>query len=87
MKVVQFIDMMRGRGCRVESVCRVLGDYGIKIAARTYRAFKARGPSARDLEDARILAAMVRLREGRRERFYGRRKMTALLNRKGFAVS
>ncbi|MDR1427663.1 MAG: DDE-type integrase/transposase/recombinase [Bifidobacteriaceae bacterium] len=94
MKVVQFIDMMRGRGCRVESVCRVLSDYGIQIAARTYRAFKARGPSRRDLQDAKILAAMVHLREdpdarGRkpRERFYGRRKMTALLNRKGFEVS
>ena len=87
MKVIQFIDMMRGRGCRVESICRVLRDYGIQIAARTYRAFKRRGPSARDLEDARILAAMVRAREGRRERFYGRRKMTALLNRNGFSVS
>jgi transposase InsO family protein len=94
VKVVQFIDMMRGRGCRVESVCRVLGDYGIQIAARTYRAFKARGPSKRDLDDAKVLSAMVHLRSdpdgaGRkpRERFYGRRKMTALLNRKGWRVS
>jgi transposase InsO family protein len=46
------------------------------------------------LQDAKILAAMVHLRQdpdasGRlpRERFYGRRKMTALLNRKGVAVS
>jgi transposase InsO family protein len=94
VKVVQFIDMMRGRGCRVESVCRVLRDYGIQIAARTYRAFKARGPSKRDLNDAKVLAAMVHLRtdpdsSGRRprERFYGRRKMVALLRRKGWAVS
>jgi transposase InsO family protein len=94
VKVVQFIDMMRGRGYRVESVCRVLSDYGIKIAARTYRWRKARGPSDRDLQDARILSAMVHARQdpdgaGRapRERFYGRRKMTALLNRKGWRVS
>jgi transposase InsO family protein len=87
VKVVQFIDMMRRRGCRVESVCRVLSDYGIQIAARTYRAFKARGPSKRDLEDAKILSAMVRARDGRRERFYGRRKMTALLRRAGHDVS
>ena len=92
--MVAFIDQMRGRGYRVETICQVLRDYGIKIAARTYRAFKARGPSTREIEDTRILALMIHLREdiderGRlpRERFYGRRKMTHLLRRYGEMVS
>ena len=82
---------MRGRGFGVEPVCRVLCEYGVKIAARTYRAFKCRPPSARAKEDEKITSLMRRLREtpdpvtGRlpRERFYGRRKMTALLARQG----
>jgi len=87
---VAFIDLMRGRGFRVESVCRVLGDYGIKIAARTYRAFKQRPLSARAKTDDQLTLLMRQLREipdsqGRlpRERFYGRRKMRALLARRG----
>ena len=85
---------MRGRGYRVETICQVLRDYGVKIAARTYRAFKARGPSARELFDIQVLAKMIRLRETRdehgrlpRERFYGRRKMMHLLRRNGLVVS
>ena len=84
---------MRGRGFRVESVCRVLRDYGIQIAARTYRAFKKRVPSKRQVVDDELTAAMRRAREtldraGRlpRERFYGRRKMTALMARAGFTA-
>jgi len=88
---VVFIDAMRGRGFRVESVCRVLRDYGIQIAARTYRAFKARPLSRRAQVDDEITALMHRLRDvpdpvtGRlpRERFYGRRKMAKLLARHG----
>jgi len=94
VKVVAFVDQMRGRGYRVETICRVLGDFGIQIAARTYRAFKARGPSKREIEDTKIMGLMIRLRQdldeqGRkpRERFYGRRKMTHLLARHGMVVS
>ena len=94
---MEFIDLMRGRGFRVESVCRVLRDYGIQIAARTYRAFKVRAPSARQLRDEVIIAKMRQLREtptvsasGKvrlpRERFYGRRKMRALLARHGLTA-
>ena len=92
--MVAFIDQMRAEGCRVETVCRVLRDYGIQIAARTYRAFKRRGPSKREIDDAVILAKMVHLRQDPderghrpRERFYGRRKMTRLLARHGLVVS
>jgi len=85
---------MRGRGCRVESVCRVLRDYGVKIAARTYRAFKKRALSKRSVDDAEFILQMRQLREtpdqrGRlpRERFYGRRKMARLMARKGHPAS
>jgi len=88
---------MRGRGYRVESVCKVLKDYGIQIAARTYRAFRKRAPSRRAETDDKVTAMMRRLREtpvigvdGKprlpRERFYGRRKMTRLLARHGVAA-
>jgi putative transposase len=86
--VIAFIDMMRAKKYRVESVCRVLGEYGIKIAARTYRAFKTRQLSARAIRDQQILDKMIELRQtpdenGRlpRERFYGRRKMVHLMRR------
>jgi len=92
--VIGFIDMMRGRGFRVEPICEVLGEYGIKIAARTYRAAKARLACARDIDDAQVINQMVALRTTRdmrgnlpRERFYGRRKMRALLARRGVHAS
>jgi transposase InsO family protein len=91
---VEFVDLMRGRGFRVESTCRVLTQWGVKIAARTYRGFKARPPAARTLADQELTDAMRAIREtpderGRlpRERFYGRRKMRALLRRKGYRDS
>jgi transposase InsO family protein len=84
---------MRGRGFRVESVCLVLSQYGIKIAARTYRAFKHRPLSDRAVLDDELTQAMLVIREtpderGRlpRERFYGRRKMHALMVRAGYRV-
>ena len=86
-----FIDVMRGRGFRVESICRVLGDYGIRIAPRTYRAFKHRPPSNRQIVDDELVDVMRAIREtpgehGRLpgERFYGRRKMHKLLIRLGY---
>jgi transposase InsO family protein len=61
------------------------------IAARTYRAFKTRPPSTRSIIDAELVDVMRTIREtvdehGRlpRERFYGRRKMWALMRRLGF---
>ena len=82
---------MRARRFQVERVCQVLRDYGIQIAARTYRAFKKRPVSKRAGTDAQLTAVMRQVREtpdqkGRlpRERFYGRRKMHALLVRLGY---
>ncbi len=34
-----FIDAMRGEGFAVESVCAVLREQGVRVAARTYRAW------------------------------------------------
>lgn len=91
--MIDFIDLMRGRGCRVEPICRVLTEYGIKIAARTYRAAKRRPPSTRSIADGELIRVMRHVRETPdqqghlpRERFYGRRKMTRLLNRIGIDV-
>ena len=38
-----FIDQMRAQGFAVESVCQVLREQGVQIAARTYRAWKTPG--------------------------------------------
>jgi transposase InsO family protein len=72
----------------------VLNQYGVKIAARTYRAFKKRPPSKRSLADVLFIKLMRQVREtpderGRppRERFYGRRKMRALMARLGHVAS
>ena len=88
-----FIDVMRGRGFRVEPICRVLKEYGVPIAARTYRAAKHRPPSTRQIVDDELVDVMRAIREtpderGRlpRERVYGRRKMHKLLVRLGYQV-
>jgi transposase InsO family protein len=89
-----FIDAMRARGFAVESVCQVLRGQGVQIAARTYRAWKQPGQSvaARTISDALVIDALRDTRttpDGRPtpESLYGRRKMTALLRRRGLAVA
>ncbi|OUZ06713.1 transposase [Aeromicrobium sp. PE09-221] len=81
---------MRAEGHAVESICRVLREQGVKVAARTYRGWRSAGPSARTVSDAHIVeavrnAAWTTDAQGRRkltpEGLYGRRKMTALLRR------
>ena len=85
-----FIDAMRAEGHAVESICRVLREQGCQVAARTYRAWRTAGPSARTLSDAAVQdavreAAWTTDHNGRRqltpEGLYGRRKMTALVRR------
>lgn len=89
-----FIDEQRGKGRAVESICQVLRSQGVRVAARTYRAWKCAQPSDRDLADAAaiaiaaILTARVNEKgEASPESMYGRRKMTALLRRQGLTVS
>jgi putative transposase len=89
-----FIDRMRAHGFAVESVCQVLQGQGVQVAARTYRAWKAPGHrvAARTITDAVVTNALLTARtspDGRPtpESLYGRRKMTALLRRRGLPVA
>jgi putative transposase len=81
---------MRAVGCAVESICAVLREQGVQVAARTYRAWRKRLPALRTLEDARVTDALRSLKvpdargRPRPEIIYGRRKMTQWLGRNGF---
>lgn len=85
---------MRGEGFAVESICRVLREQGVQIAARTYRAWRKPAISRRTITDAMVLDAVrdtawttVIDSEGRERRrmtpegLYGRKKMTAYIRR------
>ena len=61
----------------------------MQVAARTYRAWKRAEPSRRDYADAIVIDAILAARVDEKgqaspESMYGRRKMTALLRRRGF---
>jgi putative transposase len=96
--IMEFIRSQHAQGRSVESVCRVLSDQGLQVAARTYRAWRARTSLApRELAMAYLVNAIHSLAfvldptTGRYrllpEGLYGRRKMTALLRRGGLEVS
>ena len=88
-----FIDTMRAEGHAVESIIRVLHEQGVKIAARTYRAWRQGLVSTRTVTDALVVDAVretawtsveIAGRQGRKltpEGLDGRRKMTALIRR------
>jgi transposase InsO family protein len=89
-----FIDQLRARGFAVGSICQVLCEQGVQVAARTYRAWKAPGRqvAARTISDAVVADALLSARVGpdgrpTPESLYGRRKMTALLGRRGLQVA
>lgn len=89
-----FIDQMRARGFAVGSICQVLCEQGVQVAARTYRAWKAPGRqvAARTISDAVVADALLNARtrpdgQPTPESLYGRRKMTALLRRRGLQVA
>ena len=84
--ILGFIEGQRAKGRAVESVCKVLREQGVQIAARTYRAWKHASPSSRDLTDA-VIVDVLRTKIGKPEGMYGRRKMTAHLRREGLTVS
>ncbi len=96
--IIAFIDEQRAQGVAVESVCRVLRDQGVQIAARTYRHWVSGHVAARTVSDAIVVDAIRDLAwstqtgpDGRERRqltpegLYGRRKMLALLRRRGLA--
>jgi putative transposase len=89
-----FIDQMRAVGYAVESIIRVLREQGVKIAARTYRSWRAPQVAARTITDATVLDAVreaawmsVTMPDGTTRRkmtpegLYGRKKMTAFIRR------
>jgi transposase InsO family protein len=89
-----FIDQMRSEGHAVESIIRVLRRQGVKIAARTYRAWKHGLVASRTVTDALILDAVrdaawstevlpdgTLRRKMTPEGLYGRKKMTAFIRR------
>jgi transposase InsO family protein len=89
-----FIDQLRARGFAVGSICQVLGNQGVQVAARTYRSWKAPGRqvAARTVGDAVVSNALLDARVGpdgrpTPESLYGRRKITALLRRGGLQVA
>lgn len=88
--ICAFIDGQRGEGRGAGSVCAVLREQGLQAAPRTYRAWKARSPAPRTCSDAAIIDKLRHLRAGGPggrplpEVLYGRRKMTAWLQRNGF---
>ena len=43
--ICSFIDQMRARNYRVESICRVRTEQGVAVAGRTYRNWKKTAPS------------------------------------------
>ncbi|MGP9784667.1 IS3 family transposase [Glutamicibacter sp. AOP12-B1-11] len=88
--ICRFVDEQRAEGHAVESICAVLREQGVQVAARTYRAWKIRIPALRAVEDAKVIDTLRSLKvldaKGRPkpEILYGRRKMTAWLRRNGF---
>lgn len=92
--IIEFIDAQRRCGHRIDSICAVLASLGVKLTDRAYRKARSRPPSNRAVDDARVIEALLSTRRldpvtGRapRERFYGRRKMTHWLRRRGHTVS
>ncbi|WJZ65502.1 IS3 family transposase [Kocuria rosea] len=86
--IAGFIDQMRAEDYAVESICAVLRQQGVPVAARTYRSWKQPGrqPAARTVSDAIVMDALLAA-AGTPEGLYGRRKMTAYLRRSGLAVA
>jgi len=91
---VAFIDELRRERIAVELTCAVLREQGCEVTARTYRAWRQpnRPPATRVVTDAQVIDALLAVVYDEKgqltpEGLYGRRKMTALLRRKGLAVS
>ncbi|MDO5082875.1 MAG: hypothetical protein Q4D89_05680 [Arachnia propionica] len=91
-RVETFINDMRSKGFAVETTCRVLRNLDIKVSSRTYRSWKNRKPSTREIMDQKVLDSVAKLawtidsRGGRhltRAGRYGRQRMLAAVRRMG----
>lgn len=89
-----FIDQLRSEGFAVESICRVLKEQGVKIAARTYRSWRQGRVATRTVSDALVMDVVREVawkdkafsdgtprRVLTPEGLYGRKKMTAFVRR------
>jgi len=83
---VRFIDEHKARFGGVEPICRALSGHGLKIAASTYYKVKALPPSARSVDDARLLEQIRRVHADNYG-VYGARKIWAQLRRDGVQVA
>jgi len=89
--IYRFIDEQRALGHGVESICAVLREQGVPVAPRTYRSWRTNAPAPRAFSDAALIDTLRSLRTGSAtggplpEILYGRRKMTAWLERCGHA--
>ena len=83
--------MKKLHGHGVELVCTVLREQGVQVTSRSYRAWKTRAAALRTVADAKLIDQFknlaIRDDKGRQqpEIMYGRRKMTAWLQRVGFS--
>lgn len=92
--IVEFIDAQRRCGYRISLICKVLAMLGVVFTEGAYRKARRRPASDRVVDDAVVVEHLLATRRpdpltGRmpRERFYGRRKMTRWLRRRGLDVS
>ncbi|WP_196922394.1 IS3 family transposase [Micromonospora vinacea] len=84
--LVRFIDEHKARFGGVEPICRALTGHGLKIAASTYYKAKAVPPSARSVQDARLLDEIRRVHVANYG-VYGARKVWRQLRRDGVEVA
>lgn len=82
---MQFIDDHKVR-FGVAPICRVLTAHGVKIAPRTYWAFKTRPASARSIRDAELVVEIRRVHHASRGGLYGVRKVWHQLANEGIIV-
>jgi putative transposase len=82
---VRFISEHKSR-FGVEPICRVLTEHGVPIAPSTYYDAIRRRPSARQLRDERLKAAITRVWQDNYG-VYGARKVWLALNRDGVPVA
>lgn len=80
-----FIDEHKHR-FGVEPICRVLTEYGCKIAPSTYYAAKTRPPSARTLRDEKVLMEIRRVHQAARGGLYGAEKVYRQLAKESVLV-
>jgi putative transposase len=83
---VTFIDEHKARFGGVEPICRTLTGHGVPVAASTYYKAKAMPPSARAVDDARLLEQIRRVHAGNYG-VYGARKVWHQLRRDGLQVA